>query len=247
MTAAPHGDSGSLIKGIRRAGSFLIKDCGSERRQGEQNPKQIEMDGKAYFRFMDVIYLPRRPRDLTAAQVEELCELRLDLYDSAVDESLNRAIAQCMRDEIHQRASRESWVSPHCLDIGCGDGRSYEWIWSGLSTASIVGLDSSTRAARAAAGRGFRSLIIGDGVRVPIRSRRIDCVCALFVLHFGACWSWIPEVYRVLRCEGAFVFNFYGDDPSNLLSEVRRVGFRDVARLACSPVGGDHAVYCATR
>ena len=86
------------------------------------------------------------------------------------------------------------------LDIGCGTRR-YEPIFAG-SVESYIGLDWPEFADRALPD------VIGDAMRIPLRSASIDTVLATELMeHLPSPYGFLMEVARVLREQGTLILS----------------------------------------
>jgi ubiquinone/menaquinone biosynthesis C-methylase UbiE len=68
------------------------------------------------------------------------------------------------------------------LDVGCGTGRFSSALREGFE-ASVVGIDPSWRMLSQAVGGESTSFVVGDGLRLPIRSTSVDLVFLSMVYH----------------------------------------------------------------
>lgn len=145
----------------------------------------------------------------------------------------------------------------HVLEIGFGPGRSLGMI--GAQGATATGIDVSTAMVAHAAHRnaamlraGALTLLVGDGVTIPLDDDSVDAALSVHSLYF---WSepqsTLEEIARVLRPGGRVLLVFRGREhplPGRLdpavyrsvttdeaLTWLRDAGFTDVERR--SPVG----------
>lgn len=91
------------------------------------------------------------------------------------------------------------------LDLGCGTGV----VLSELSRKHCaVGLDRSALALEFCGKRGLRSLVLGDGERLPFDSGAFDAIVALDILeHIPDDLAAFAEAYRVLAPGGVLVLS----------------------------------------
>lgn len=91
------------------------------------------------------------------------------------------------------------------LDLGCGTGAVGAEI---ARSSAVVGLDFTRLALRHASERGLRSLVQGDGARLPFRSGSFSAVVALDIFeHIENHEAAFAEAARVLRPGGVLVLS----------------------------------------
>jgi SAM-dependent methyltransferase len=91
------------------------------------------------------------------------------------------------------------------LDLGCGTGAVAEEI---ARSSEVVGLDFTRLALNHAADRGLRSLVQGDGARLPFRAESFSAIVALDIFeHIENHESAFAEAARVLRPGGVLVLS----------------------------------------
>ncbi len=133
--------------------------------------------------------------------------------------------------------TKDTWV----LDLGCGTGN----FLSELSTisAKLLGLDiSAGMLAQARAKTSRATLILADGVAMPLQDRSFEAVYSILVIHhISDKIGLMSEVYRILHRQGRFViqscsheqlstFWFYHYFPRGI--EIDRKRFPDFTELS---------------
>lgn len=164
----------------------------------------------------DPLYVTEEYRHRRLAAIRQ----RWDERAQGWDESLTAANCHLNIEDAHRRFLR--FAIRHAvprgrshavaLDLGCGTGA----VTATLAPrcAWTVGLDVSPEMVRIARHRGLPSadFVIGDGFAMPFPDARFDVVVSRGVLvsHYGLNNSrdLLREVFRVLACGGAFVFDF---------------------------------------
>lgn len=109
-------------------------------------------------------------------------------------------------------------------DIGCGNGRFYQFLSEKLVNFSYIGVDNNVKFLELAA-KNFRKItgggektkfIAGDLIDIPIKSKSQDLVCAIASLHhlpdedFQA--KSISEIGRILQDKGIFFCSVWNLD-----------------------------------
>lgn len=101
----------------------------------------------------------------------------------------------------------EAHVRPDssCLDIGCGDGRTYGW-WLGERAKQYLGLDISENAVARARQLGLDARAIDDAASFPFGDEEYDAATCIEVLeHLFEPHTAVAEVFRVLRPGGVLI------------------------------------------
>lgn len=112
------------------------------------------------------------------------------------------------------------------LDLGCGYGRFIKRI---KDIGSVFGIDTSRKALKFTKKLGV-PILVGDGEKIPIKSRKLDAVLCIEVLsHTDKPQNMLKEIKRILKKSGILflsVENLYGgiiSDPYIKKSEIKRV------------------------
>lgn len=237
---------GSMPDGIprlKRHGRFWVDDnCQTA---GPPGPKVMDLEGRAYHRFMDYVYSPLPPEELGHDAIRELCDLRIDLFDLLVNKSLNESVISCMCRVITREFDSE--LSPiRVLDFGCGTGFSsilFKHAWRGV--CDISGVDISEKAIRIAASAGVDARLLARSDGFPFPPHTFDAVIASFVMHFQIDPASLREIHRVLKPRGVFSFNVYNNPPVELWDSLADSGFRTWVPSGNCDLPGTHRVWCA--
>lgn len=201
---------------------------------GADAPRSLKYQGRTLIRYMDRIFLPRRPSELSREEVHDANEVRLLLGAEVID---TRFTQQTLSD-IYRRATRTG-AGIRVLDFGCGDGNITAQILKLPRTrrpAEVVGIDICQYAVRRAherltAANCGTAILVGDNGTFELASSYFDAVIANFVLHFPLSHDHANELFRVLTPHGRLVYNDYmhqrdGEHFVRVMSTLREVGFR---------------------
>lgn len=215
-----------VVRTVRRICSAVLMS-------GSPGPAEFFHEGRQWTRHMDLFYVPRRPSQLSTAEVQELSYARATYADSVVDwDFTNGTLAGlCAKVAVAARGS-----SPVLLDFGCGTGNVSTVLNAGLVDvfASAVGVDACAAALKTAASQRHElELALVDPVAtvLPLKDESVAGAVANFVLHLSVTDRALSELFRVLRPGSLFVANDYlaERDPShaeNTLARLRKQGFR---------------------
>ena len=96
-------------------------------------------------------------------------------------------------------------ASAHCLDLGCGDGRT-AGVWLARHAAAYVGVDISQPAIDEARSLGLDARLVEDAGELPFEEAEFDVVVCIEVLeHLLEPQRAASEALRVLRAGGTFL------------------------------------------
>lgn len=111
--------------------------------------------------------------------------------------------------------------APRFLDLGCASGAWSARVAATLGASSVVGVDLSTKALRAASQRGIQAVFASvDGGVLPFRSGSLDVVMLDEVIeHVVDTDGIIEEIHRVLHPDGVLVLS-----TPNLAAWFNRIG-----------------------
>jgi ubiquinone/menaquinone biosynthesis C-methylase UbiE len=175
-------------------------------------PPSLRRRGQVLLRYMDRIFLPRKPSQLSAAEVRDANEVRLLLGPEVIDTKYT----QQTLSEVYRRATRTR-AGIRVLDFGCGDGNIVAQILTLPKTrrpADVVGVDICSYAVARAHER-LRTancgtaILIGDESAIDVEDACFDAVVANFVLHFPLSQAHASELFRILVPHGRLVYNDY--------------------------------------
>lgn len=106
--------------------------------------------------------------------------------------------------KLHELFATHIGRSDDVLDLGCGDGKSAEWITE--HAASYKGVDVSEAAVELVLQRGYDAQVIEDASRLPFVDDSFDVVVCVEVLeHLIAATETGAEIRRVLRPGGRLI------------------------------------------
>ena len=111
--------------------------------------------------------------------------------------------------------------APRFLDLGCASGAWSARVASTLGASSVVGVDLSTKALRAATDRGIQSVFASvDGGVLPFRTGSLDIVMLDEVIeHVVDTDGIVDEIHRVLHPDGVLILS-----TPNLAAWFNRIG-----------------------
>jgi len=227
---------------IERRNGFLVDVRFDPRHHG---PKTLDMEGQRYYRFMDYIYIPKLPHQLSPEEILAVSDLRLQLFDYVVDKPLNRLVMSTIVDAVRRQFRTPSEVPLRVLDFGCGPGFSSALFRDELGQCDLRGVDISPMALEVARKGGLLVDQVTYGEPLPFAAGDFNVVFAAFVLHFHIEAAMLIEIRRVLDDKGIFVFNLYNEAPHGLWESLSRAGFVTSSFAASIPLPGTHRVYCA--
>lgn len=228
-----------FVRDLAVRGDFLVDVHFDSARRG---PKIVQVDGQAYFRFMDYIYLPKQPDELSPEQVVALCDLRMELFEKIVDKALNRRVVYCMVGGVQRILGPRFNKQLRVLDFGCGTDFSSSLVKERWNACEIVGVDISRNALNCARENGLSCQAIDLGEPFPFHDGTFDTVIAVFVMHFKTSLEGLPEIHRVLKTEGLFTFNLYNKEPNGLSQSLTSVGFTPPSPAKECKLPGTHRV-----
>jgi malonyl-CoA O-methyltransferase len=159
----------------------------------------------------------RDPYRLDAAAVCRHFERASAGYDA-------HAVLQArVRDELLERLGLLAFAPATIADLGCGTGHGARALKRRWPRAQVVALDRASGMLAAAGAqiswlRGFER-VLGDALRLPLRSGSVDLVYSCLLLPWVADLdATLAEVRRVLSPRGYFTFATLGPDT---LGELR--------------------------
>lgn len=208
-----------VLSKLRRVGSFLVL----EPSMSSLAPQSLIIDGERWHRFMDLIYCPNPPFQLSMKLVEELCEIRLQLAAHVID----REIYDKICDQIAGIARNLRPTPGIALDFGTGDGRFVKRLRMESPSTAIFGCDMSlgSLAASPEVGRIFAT---GSHGPLPLNNAAVDLITAVFVFHFSIPGSMLEELGRILKPDGVMIGNVYGSSRDASLDRLSAHGWHIV-------------------
>lgn len=223
-TNPSHAD---FIKQLTPKGDFYICSDFSQEMIG---PSVLEIHGHVYHRFMNYLYLPARPENLSIPQIIAICDLRSDHIEDLLDLQFNDAIintvASCIDTHFPRRVRQLT-----ALDFGCGTGLSSTLMAEKQPDLKIIGVDISEKAITQSHQRGLAALLVQPYQRLPFDALSFDVIFAIFVMHFNSDIFIFNEARRILKRNGIFVFNIYKRNISEFLQKTRSCGFDNIQAI----------------
>lgn len=146
-----------------------------------------------------------------------------------------------MADEIFAWADTENPSS--ILDIGCGTGYLTARLAKRFPSAEVVGIDIAPgmiEVARRKSAQKNLLFAVGDGEGLPFSGHSFDLVVANASLQWMRLSEVLPEVLRVLRPKGKFLFNTFGPET---LRELKQSRFRVNSFVPSEKIEGELAKY----
>lgn len=172
-----------------------------------KEPKEIYVNDKLYYRFMDWIYSPKPIRDLSVAEVNQICEIRRQYSDIVLDVTTHKKIT----DSILRISKR--YVDPmsclSILDFGSGDGMYYHEISGYFKNSTVYCCDMNEEAIFSNPAH-FKYTVDPLGP-LPFDANKFDIIFMIFVMHFSIPSCVLKEIHRCLTPNGYFIYNIYGD------------------------------------
>lgn len=179
----------------------------------EPGPDVIYDNGDKFYRYMDRLYVPKPPAQLSKEEVSALSEIRIQLSSEIIDREYSLQVIKFLYDQFD--------IAPNGLiDFGCGGGLVAD-IFSEYNISppeTMLGLDLSESVLKYAlksylqhACEGMESRVEHfDGAQmISAENEAYDAIIASFVMHFEIYPGQIEELYRVLKRGGLFVYNDY--------------------------------------
>lgn len=208
---------------------------------GREPPPQLEILGKTYIRFMDFIYLPREPEELSEEQVVAVNEIRQRYMDILAERAINLHV----RDLVLRLVQ---YVAPNSvLELGAGynpifghppEGMNY-WI-----------ADLNEKAIEAVRKEGLEGFVFkSDGI-LPLDPGTVDLMVAIFVLQFRFSVAQIATLAQVLTNDGVMVANVYRrseESRDKLLRLFAFTGFEALILEDPSKLCRGHEYWCLYR
>lgn len=191
-------------------------------------------DNKTYYRYMDTIYIPNTPSELSRDDVAALSEIRIKLNDEVIDYSYTKELISTLLGKLNDLPI------DNIIDFGCGGGILSEVIEASKyrdKIKKVTSVDISNFAVTYARNK-YKELdgikheaFVFDGAEpLDTASGSIDAVFSSFVMHFTIYENQLEEIYRVLKSGGSFVYNdyVYNKYPSHtkkIINRLKHIGF----------------------
>ena len=202
-----------------------------------ENPGEEKFiyNDKTYYRYMDKIYIPNQPSELSIEDVTSLSEIRIKRNGDVIDYSYTKELITYLLKYVPFENRNV------IIDFGCGGGILSEVLLEEpilFSTVNnIIGLDVCEFAINVSIKQYKKnnsvtySAFLFDGKEpLELSSDSVGAVISSFVMHFHIYDNQLEELYRVLIPGGRFVYNdyIYSKYPSHtkkIISRLINIGF----------------------
>lgn len=201
---------------------------------GRTLAEKLTYDHKTYYRYMDTIYIPNTPSELSLEDVAALSEIRIKLNGEVIDYSYTKELIDTLINKLNGLPIN------NIIDFGCGGGILSEVIETASyrnKVKKVVSVDISSFAVNYAKNK-YKELeeiehdaLVFDGTEtLAVPSNSIDAVFSSFVMHFTIYDNQLEEIYRVLKDGGSFVYNdyVYNKYPGHtkkIINRLKKIGF----------------------
>ena len=200
----------------------------------EGGPEKYSYEGVDYYRYMDKLYIPKPPSELSKADVSALSEMRLKLGDEVIDLDYSLDVVR------HLHSLLELNIDSKVIDFGCGGGMLCDFLKESNSSSlnsEVLGLDISQFAVKEFMKNHhdldlntISAVYFDDNTKLEYPDNYFDGVLSSFVMHFTIFESQMREIYRVLKPTGRFVYNDYvynryKGHTQKLISMLKNIGF----------------------
>jgi SAM-dependent methyltransferase len=208
-------------------------------------PRNITVDGKRLFRFMDTIYLDRPCEKLDVKKIQVLNEARRPLLERSDVETVNTRVRCALAAGLRATAARR------VLEWGCG----YHPMRDLLDGPDYAALDYATLDADPGVVAHTRAHLGGTEVYEADRDLRdiedhgYDAIVSSFVFHFRLSRLHISTMRRALTPNGIVLANVYRRSPRSrreLAAAFTRAGFRVQRATDGRQLCVDHEFWCLT-
>lgn len=144
-------------------------------------------------------------------------------------------------DIIQESISNIDLSSCHILDIGCGDGHAFDYIFQDKPYKTYTGVDLSLKKMNTMNKRLKKATgILADAENLPLQTQAFDCViCFETFEHLINPSRALSEIYRVLKPGGILIFSIPVDSVlqsiwksvRSRLSSIKKNEFNEHIRL----------------
>ena len=134
-------------------------------------------------------------------------------------------------DEIEKATDTFDLKDKNVLDLGCGNGRLYEFLTS--KGASYTGLDLSSKLIEIAQEKYPKGkFMVGDLLKTPFKNEEFDFIYCIATLHHIPSnklrQSAFSEIYRILKPNGhIFLTNWYFWNKPRYIKQIIGSGFNN--------------------
>ena len=198
----------------------------------------VLINGRAYFRFMDFIYVPTETEELTPDQVAVVNTLR-HRYRRRISLTSNEYVRKIFRSVANEFRPNE------LLEVGAG----FSPLVPPDFAARYLCVDINPAVIPTLRGRGYDAAVFGVEDDLPLVSGSVDLTVAVFVFHFGLSYHQIEELARTLRPDGFFMGNVYRRSAQSRLAlreQFARAGLTVTTVLDDQAMCKEHEFWLAT-
>ncbi|MBL0559274.1 methyltransferase domain-containing protein [Aeromonas caviae] len=203
-------------------------------------------NNKTYYRYMDRIYIPSPPSELSIEDVTSLSEIRIMRNGAVIDYSYTKELISHLLTLIPAEHHTKM------IDFGCGGGILDEVITENpslfKSVKEIIGLDICQFAVEYSIKKyasntkiKYSAYKFSGSEPLKIKTNSINSVLSSFVMHFPIYENQLEELYRVLVPGGYFVYNDYihhryAGHTKRIIHRLMSIGFE----VKAHPKGFEH-------
>lgn len=179
----------------------------------EGGPEKFFYEGINYYRYMDKLYIPKSPSELSIEDVSTLSEMRLKLGSEIIDLRYSLEVVENLFSHLMLEPNSK------IIDFGCGGGMLCSYLKESNSInliSEILGLDISRFAVKEFMKNHndleidtIRAMYFDNHVKLDYPDNYFDGILSSFVMHFSVFENQVIEMFRVLKPNGRFVYNDY--------------------------------------
>lgn len=206
--------------------------------------EHLYINDNEYYRYMDNLYIPNIPSDLSLEDVISLSEIRIKLGKKIINYTYTKKTIKALLDKINTN------VKFKLLDFGCGNGILSEVIKENslFNIIDLIGVDACEYAVIQTLNTYEKNLnndlnlgtsesifnskrinistsVFDDIRKLNLEDNYIDGIISSFVMHFKVYDNQLVELFRVLKKGGIFTYNDYIYDkyPSHAKKIIRKL------------------------
>lgn len=200
----------------------------------ESGPEKYFYEGVDYYRYMDKLYIPKPPSELSTADVSALSEIRLKLGSEVIDLNYSLDVVEYLFSNLKLKPNSK------VIDFGCGGGMLCNYLKESNSSntiSEVLGLDISQFAVKTFMNnhndleiKSISAVYFNDNTKLDFPDNYFDGVISSFVMHFNIFEEQMRELFRVLKPNSRFVYNDYVyykyiGHTKKLVSILKNIGF----------------------
>lgn len=223
---------------VERHGDFLV--C-LESDECTALPYYLCHQDSEYTRYMDCLYTPKLPSEMTTEEAVALCEIRNKYPNLTIDTEFNRDVVEVVAKYVISRPTFNTQID--ILDFGCGDGRSMELLIEKFPAANLMGFDPGERSIQQAKKKGLDVIQFTSESDWGLNQIEFDLITAFFVMHFSIPLADLITLRSMTRKGGEFFFNIYNGNLGTLVSNLLEAGWSNPVELQSDQSVKGHRVY----